>query len=96
MLSISLTHRLLQLDLEKISKAYDGFLGEFPLCYVYWKKYADHMGQLTGNVDENAAVRVYERAVCAAPHCVEIWAHYCTHLHDRVAAHVALEHGQAQ
>ncbi|CAM6049368.1 unnamed protein product, partial [Sphagnum compactum] len=26
----------------KIQAAYDTFLAEFPLCYGYWKKYADH------------------------------------------------------
>ncbi|VAH49228.1 unnamed protein product [Triticum turgidum subsp. durum] len=29
-------------------KVYDAFLAEFPLCFGYWKKYADHEGCLDG------------------------------------------------
>lgn len=52
---------------------YDPFLGEFPLCYGYWKKYADHEGSLN-TVDK--VEEVYERAVSAVTYSVDIWVHY--------------------
>ncbi|CAA7390579.1 unnamed protein product [Spirodela intermedia] len=58
----------------KIRGVYDAFLSEFPLCYGYWKKYADHEGRL-GTVDK--VVEVYERAVLAVTYSVDIWLHYC-------------------
>ncbi|XP_061961590.1 pre-mRNA-processing factor 39-1-like isoform X2 [Populus nigra] len=58
----------------KIRKVYDAFLGEFPLCYGYWKKYADHEARL-GFVDK--FVEVYERAVLGVTYSVDIWLHYC-------------------
>ncbi|KAG6748931.1 hypothetical protein POTOM_048869 [Populus tomentosa] len=58
----------------KIRKVYDAFLGEFPLCYGYWKKYADHETRL-GFMDK--FVEVYERAVLGVTYSVDIWLHYC-------------------
>ncbi|KAF8412047.1 hypothetical protein HHK36_004607 [Tetracentron sinense] len=58
----------------KIRKVYDAFLAEFPLCYGYWKKYADHEARL-GSIDK--VVEVYERAVEAVTYSVDIWLHYC-------------------
>ncbi|XP_034891480.1 pre-mRNA-processing factor 39-1 isoform X2 [Populus alba] len=58
----------------KIRKVYDAFLGEFPLCYGYWKKYADHEARL-GFMDK--FVEVYERAVLGVTYSVDIWLHYC-------------------
>ncbi|CAK7333903.1 unnamed protein product [Dovyalis caffra] len=58
----------------KIRKVYDAFLVEFPLCYGYWKKYADHEARL-GFVDK--VVEVYERAVLGVTYSVDIWLHYC-------------------
>lgn len=37
-----------QSNILKIRKVYDAFLAEFPLCFGYWKKYADHVGRLDG------------------------------------------------
>eukprot|EP01018_Ginkgo_biloba_P033669 Gb_33527 [translate_table: standard] len=62
-------------NLAKICKVYDAFLAEFPLCYGYWKKYADHEAHL-GSADK--IVEVYERAVQAVTYSVDIWMHYCT------------------
>jgi pre-mRNA-processing factor 39 len=31
----------LQDDLQQLRKAYDAFLERYPLCYGYWKKYAE-------------------------------------------------------
>ncbi|CAN1270163.1 Pre-mRNA-processing factor 39-1 [Linum perenne] len=59
----------------KIRGVYDAFLAEFPLCYGYWKKYADHEARL-GDMDK--VVEVYERAVLGVTYSVDIWLHYCT------------------
>lgn len=61
-------------DIIKIRKVYDAFLAEFPLCYGYWKKYADHEARL-GTLEN--VVEVYERAVQAVTYSVDIWLHYC-------------------
>ncbi|KAF6156417.1 hypothetical protein GIB67_009075 [Kingdonia uniflora] len=61
-------------NVSKIQKIYDAFLAEFPLCYGYWKKYADHEARL-GSIEK--VVEVYERAVGAVTYSVDIWLHYC-------------------
>lgn len=53
---------------------YDAFLVEFPLCYGYWMKYANHKARLC-TVDK--VVEVFERAVQAATYSVDVWLHYC-------------------
>lgn len=58
----------------KTRKVYDAFLAEFPLCYGYWKKYADHEARL-GTIEK--VVEVYERSVQAVTYSVDIWLHYC-------------------
>ncbi|KAF9669777.1 hypothetical protein SADUNF_Sadunf14G0142800 [Salix dunnii] len=58
----------------KIQKVYDAFLVEFPLCYGYWKKYADSEARL-GFMDK--VVEVYEWAVLGVTYSVDIWLHYC-------------------
>ncbi|KAM7268459.1 hypothetical protein ACFE04_010625 [Oxalis oulophora] len=68
------TEKVAEDNIEKIRKAYDAFLVEFPLCYGYWKKYADHEARL-GNMDK--VVEVYERAVLGVTYSVDIWLHYC-------------------
>ncbi|CAN1270169.1 Pre-mRNA-processing factor 39-1 [Linum perenne] len=65
----------LQDKIPKIRGVYDAFLAEFPLCYGYWKKYADHEARL-GDMDK--VVEVYERAVLGVTYSVDIWLHYCT------------------
>ncbi|KAI3943911.1 hypothetical protein MKW92_025834 [Papaver armeniacum] len=56
------TEKVAEDYISKIEKVYDAYLAEFPLCYGYWKKYADH---------------VYERAVVSVTYSVDIWLHYC-------------------
>ncbi|KAJ3682409.1 hypothetical protein LUZ60_014982 [Juncus effusus] len=68
------TERVAATDIMKIRKVYDAFLAEFPLCFGYWKKYADHEGRLSG---VEKTVEVYERAVLAVTYSVEIWVNYC-------------------
>ncbi|KAF5482475.1 hypothetical protein F2P56_003045 [Juglans regia] len=68
------TEKVAQENILKIRKVYDAFLAEFPLCYGYWKKYADHEAHL-GSVDK--VMEVYERAVQGVTYSVDIWLHYC-------------------
>ncbi|XP_020867264.1 pre-mRNA-processing factor 39 isoform X3 [Arabidopsis lyrata subsp. lyrata] len=69
------TERIAQDNIAKIRKVYDAFLAEFPLCYGYWKKFADHEARV-GAMDK--VVEVYERAVQGVTYSVDIWLHYCT------------------
>ncbi|KAK9696904.1 hypothetical protein RND81_08G004400 [Saponaria officinalis] len=62
-------------DIDKISLVYDSFLSEFPLCYGYWKKYAEHYARLRSV--ENV-VQIFERAVEAVPYSVGVWVDYCS------------------
>ncbi|KAF3436089.1 hypothetical protein FNV43_RR23181 [Rhamnella rubrinervis] len=68
------TEKVAENNILKIRKVYDAFLAEFPLCYGYWKKYADHETNL-GSIDK--VVEVYERAVQGVTYSVDIWLHYC-------------------
>ncbi|KAH6813746.1 Tetratricopeptide repeat superfamily protein [Perilla frutescens var. frutescens] len=68
------TERTSEGNISKIRKVYDTFLAEFPLCYGYWKKYADHEARLS-SVDKVA--EVYERAVQGVTYSVDMWLHYC-------------------
>jgi hypothetical protein len=76
-----LTHVcFVQDNILKIQAAYDTFLAEFPLCYGYWKKYADHEARL-GTPEK--IVEVYERAVKAVTYSVDIWMHFCTYAMEK-------------
>ncbi|XP_071919102.1 pre-mRNA-processing factor 39-1 isoform X3 [Coffea arabica] len=68
------TEKMSEGNILKIRKVYDAFLVEFPLCYGYWKKYADHEARL-GSMDK--VVEVYERAVQGVTYSVDMWLHYC-------------------
>ncbi|OEL33725.1 Pre-mRNA-processing factor 39 [Dichanthelium oligosanthes] len=68
------TEKNAESNILKIQKVYDLFLAEFPLCFGYWKKYADHEGRLEG---ANKVIEVYERAVLAVTYSVDIWYNYC-------------------
>ncbi|XP_057480000.1 pre-mRNA-processing factor 39-1-like isoform X2 [Actinidia eriantha] len=67
------TEKVAEDNILKIRKVYDGFLAEFPLCYGYWKKYADHESRLS-SIDK--VMEVYERAVQGVTYSVDIWLHY--------------------
>ncbi|CAN6452909.1 unnamed protein product [Victoria cruziana] len=62
-------------DLERICQVYDSFLREFPLCYGYWRRYADHMLNM-GTVDKVA--EIYEEATKSLAYSVDHWVNYCT------------------
>ncbi|KAL2321089.1 hypothetical protein Fmac_030058 [Flemingia macrophylla] len=66
------TEKVSEDNILKIRRVYDAFLAEFPLCYGYWKKYADHETRLGDKV-----VEVYERAVQGVTYSVDMWLHYC-------------------
>ncbi|GFZ13493.1 tetratricopeptide repeat (TPR)-like superfamily protein [Actinidia rufa] len=68
------TEKMSEGNILKIRKVYDAFLAEFPLCYGYWKKYADHEACL-GSIEK--VVEVYEQAVQGVTYSVDIWLHYC-------------------
>ncbi|KAK1352974.1 Pre-mRNA-processing factor 39 [Heracleum sosnowskyi] len=68
------TEKVAEGHISKIRKVYDAFLAEFPLCYGYWKKYADHEERM-GSSDK--VVEVYERAVQGVTYSVDMWLHYC-------------------
>jgi hypothetical protein len=63
----------LQDDVQHVRSAYDAFLAEFPLCYGYWKRYAE-AERRHGSTD--AAAAVYERGVAATPYSTELWVAY--------------------
>eukprot|EP00897_Mesotaenium_endlicherianum_P007624 jgi/Mesen1/6890/ME000353S05909 len=67
-------------DISKIRTCYDGFLVEFPLCYGYWKKYADLEGK---HGTQEKVVEVYERGVVSVPYSVDMWAHYSNYLIEK-------------
>ncbi|CAJ1899427.1 unnamed protein product [Sphenostylis stenocarpa] len=68
------TEKVAEDNILKIRRVYDAFLAEFPLCYGYWKKYADHEARV-GSVDK--VFEVYERAVQGVTYSVDMWLHYC-------------------
>lgn len=67
---------LLQGDIGRIRPVYDAFLAEYPLCYGYWKKYADAEAKY---VSMQEASVVYDRGVAAVPYSVDLWGHYAMH-----------------
>jgi pre-mRNA-processing factor 39 len=67
--------------IDEIRMAYDRFLAEFPLCYVYWKKYADHEEKKGTN---ETVISVYERGLTLGiPHSVDFWTYYCTYVAEK-------------
>ena len=63
-------------DAERMRSSYGRLLGEFPLCYGYWKRLADfEVSQ--GSVEQ--ANQVFERAIVLGSYCVELWAFYGAH-----------------
>ena len=73
---ITLLLVLLQGDISRIRPVYDAFLAEYPLCYGYWKKYADAEAKY---VSLQEASLVYDRGVAAVRYSVDLWGHYAMH-----------------
>lgn len=56
---------------------FDAFLTEYPLCYGYWKKYADAEARHAAVTGDTSPVQaIYERGVAATPLSADLWAHY--------------------
>lgn len=68
--------------MEKQREVYDAFLVQYPLCYGYWKKYADAENR---HKNTDMVASVYERGVKAFPYSVDLWGHYCTYLQSAEA-----------
>jgi len=62
-----------------IATAFDAFLREYPFCYGYWKKYADHTQRQASatHLGPEPVIALYERAVAAVRYSVDMWGHYC-------------------
>ena len=67
----------------RLRTVYDAFLAEYPLCYGYWKKYADAEAKYTS---QDEASRIYDRGVAAVPYSVDLWGHYAVHKQKAGAA----------
>ena len=70
----------MQADIARIRQVYDAFLQDFPLCFGYWKKYADAELKHTS---VEAAVRVYERGVAAIAYSADLWGQYAVFKQDK-------------
>lgn len=62
-------------DIAKLREVYSAFFAEYPLCFGYWKKWADAENR---NGSPEAAVAVYEQGVAAIPYSVDLWGHYAS------------------
>ena len=63
----------IQSVLDPACEVFSQFLGLYPYCYGYWKKYADLVKRLC--TDERAR-DVLEEGVAAIPLSVDLWLHY--------------------
>ena len=79
-------------DVGRTRASYDALLDSFPLCYGYWKRFADFEVAQVSSVetgehgiqseDNDCILRanaVYERALVFGRYCVELWAYYGAH-----------------
>lgn len=75
-------------DINTVRNAYDQFLSIYPLCFGYWKKYAEHEWKAASasGGDVSTAVAVYERSVQAAPHEWNCWANYAAFAANNIAS----------
>ncbi|KND00125.1 uncharacterized protein SPPG_04467 [Spizellomyces punctatus DAOM BR117] len=62
-------------DQQNLRTVYDHFLLKFPLCFGYWKKYADRENALEG---PEKAQEIFERGVVSIHNSVDLWTQYCT------------------
>lgn len=63
-------------ELERLRGVYEAFLASYPLCFGYWKKFADAENR---HQNIEAALSVYERGVSATPYSMDLWGHYATY-----------------
>ncbi|CAG8482729.1 5968_t:CDS:10 [Acaulospora colombiana] len=97
-----LTSQSPQENITNMRSVFDQFLAKFPLCFGYWKKYADFEFNAQGPVE---AEKIYERSVAAIANSVDLWTQYCAFkiehypdnveeirgLFERGASHVGLD-----
>ncbi|CAG8498727.1 16173_t:CDS:10 [Acaulospora morrowiae] len=69
-----LTAQSPQENITNMRNVFDQFLAKFPLCFGYWKKYADFEFNVQGPVE---AEKIYERSVAAIANSVDLWTQYC-------------------
>ncbi|KAI9090990.1 putative mRNA splicing protein [Phlyctochytrium arcticum] len=62
-------------DKTNLRTVYDHFLNKFPLCFGYWKKYADWEFSLEG---ADKAQEIFERGVVSIHNSVDLWTQYCS------------------
>lgn len=60
--------------LDAIREVFGALLLQWPLCYGYWRKWANKEVE-AGNVHN--ALQTMQDAVTRAPYVHELWAHYC-------------------
>ncbi|CAH1760689.1 1715_t:CDS:10, partial [Entrophospora sp. SA101] len=70
-----LTPQSTQETIANMRNVFDQFLAKFPLCFGYWKKYADFEFMIQGPLE---AEKIYERGVEAIPNSVDLWTQYCS------------------
>ncbi|CAB5325350.1 unnamed protein product [Rhizophagus irregularis] len=61
-------------NITNMREVFDQFLAKFPLCFGYWKKYADFELTIQGPTE---AEKIYERGVVAIANSVDLWTQYC-------------------
>ncbi|CAG8505513.1 14463_t:CDS:10, partial [Racocetra fulgida] len=61
-------------NITNMRDVFDQFLAKFPLCFGYWKKYADFEFSVQGPTE---AEKIYERGVAAIANSVDLWTQYC-------------------
>ncbi|KAJ3059498.1 hypothetical protein HDU98_004506, partial [Podochytrium sp. JEL0797] len=67
------------LAIANLRQVFDAFLSKFPLCFGYWKKYADAEMRIDGKAK---AIEAFERAVAAIHNSIDLWNHYCQFMVD--------------
>ncbi|KAJ3092554.1 hypothetical protein HK102_005834 [Quaeritorhiza haematococci] len=81
-------------DLTNLRSVYDHFLAKFPLCFGYWKKYADWEMAVEG---PEKAEQIFERGVASIHNSVDLWTQYCSfqleHSKDEEAIRGVFERG---
>lgn len=64
-------------DINRLRSTYDAFFVLYPLCFGYWKKYAE-AERRHGSIE--AATAVYERGCAATPYSTDLWVAYAAFL----------------
>ena len=67
-----------QADVDKTREVFDGFLARYPLCYAYWRQYANAVAAQGGDAEE-----VLERGVAATPYSTDLWLEYVDRVDKR-------------